>query len=312
MKCATGPAKYYLVHLVRQRTWRRTMSSVNWTFTVNNPRREPVFCEEMKYLIFGREVGQSGTPHLQGYVQLKSRKRLQSVKKLIGEGHFEISRGSAASNVRYCKKDGDYCEFGQLQRSSRETGGCHQEESCREILRMHKEKIPTDEIEDEYPSQYRAIQALAHRRYNHRTEAPKVLYLHGKSGVGKSYNTQRACEDASLSYYFRPPGEKWWPGYEQQNVVILEEFASCFTCTVFLVMCDRSPFIVEIKCGHVPFNSDFIIVISNEAPEEQYSGVKEKAPARHDAYLRRVSRAYNCTGRTHDQIYGVVSDFLKK
>jgi hypothetical protein len=49
------------------------------------------------------EVGENGTPHL----QLKSRRRLSSVKNLPGMArcHLETMRGTAQEASRYCEKD---------------------------------------------------------------------------------------------------------------------------------------------------------------------------------------------------------------
>lgn len=95
----------------------------NWCFTLNNYSPEDVdrlrslrsVYGDVTYLIFGREVGESGTPHLQGYIQLSKRKPLLQVKVLLGGNpHLEISRGTVQEAAEYCKKDGDFEEFGEV------------------------------------------------------------------------------------------------------------------------------------------------------------------------------------------------------
>lgn len=74
----------------------------NWCFTINNyndndmEKLETMFQHgHFNYLIFGQEVGFEGTEHLQGYVQLKKKMRLNQVKKFISSrAHLEVSRGS--------------------------------------------------------------------------------------------------------------------------------------------------------------------------------------------------------------------------
>lgn len=60
--------------------------------------------------IYGFEVGQCGTPHLQGYINLKNKKTLLSLKNHIGIDaiHYEKCKGSEKDNINYCKKDGKY------------------------------------------------------------------------------------------------------------------------------------------------------------------------------------------------------------
>ena len=60
---------------------------VYWCFTINNydleqiERLERVFEHEVSWYIFQEETGDEGTPHLQGTLKLKNRKRLTEMKK---------------------------------------------------------------------------------------------------------------------------------------------------------------------------------------------------------------------------------------
>lgn len=88
----------------------------NWCFTLNNftvadETRLQNLTNDVVYLIAGREVGPSGTPHLQGFVQFQSRKTLNQVIAIIGQCHCTITRSVLAS-IEYCKKDGDWFEIG--------------------------------------------------------------------------------------------------------------------------------------------------------------------------------------------------------
>lgn len=88
-------------------------------FTLNNYTEEDVarlerLGDSVRYLIAGREVGESGTPHLQGFVSLPTRKRLAQVKRLLGGNpHVEICRNVARS-IEYCKKEGNFFEVGEI------------------------------------------------------------------------------------------------------------------------------------------------------------------------------------------------------
>lgn len=94
----------------------------HWCFTLNNPT--PVDVEyidklgvssSVSYLVYGHEVGESGTPHLQGFVSFNERIRLQPAKAMISsQAHLECAKFPEKA-AEYCKKDGDFREFGKLE-----------------------------------------------------------------------------------------------------------------------------------------------------------------------------------------------------
>lgn len=91
--------------------------SKNWCFTINNYTEETVerllsLQSIAAYLIFGREVGEQGTPHLQGFVSFPSRKGLQTVSGYLGGAHCSIAKYISAS-IKYCKKEGNFTEIGE-------------------------------------------------------------------------------------------------------------------------------------------------------------------------------------------------------
>jgi len=86
-----------------------------WCFTLNNYgendvdklTREFTRVSAVKW-VFSKEVGDSGTPHLQGYVEFRNAKTLQGVKNIISQrAHVERARGTAEQNYGYCTKSKD-------------------------------------------------------------------------------------------------------------------------------------------------------------------------------------------------------------
>lgn len=95
-----------------------------WCFTLNNPTPEESTrlstlyndpSNHIQFLIYGRETGNNGTPHLQGYIHFSGRKTLSGVKAIVSDrAHIEMSRGTSNQAAEYCRKDGDFDEFGTL------------------------------------------------------------------------------------------------------------------------------------------------------------------------------------------------------
>ena len=94
-----------------------------WCFTLNNYSDPDVLrlralgeAPLIKYLVFGRETGEEGTPHLQGFVYFEAARTLLDTKLQLGGNRFhcEIARGTTEQAADYCKKDGEFEEFGTL------------------------------------------------------------------------------------------------------------------------------------------------------------------------------------------------------
>ena len=87
-----------------------------WVFTLNNYTeeefnsiREEFSSNSSKYSI-GREVGEEGTPHLQGYVELESKARFSYFKKIMPRAHIEKAKKNRATNITYTQKEGSYIQ----------------------------------------------------------------------------------------------------------------------------------------------------------------------------------------------------------
>lgn len=92
----------------------------HYVFTLNNYidddlNRLRAIAQTAEYLVFGKEVGANGTPHLQGYICFAQVKTFLQARNLIGiRAHIERKRGTVDEAADYCKKDGDFEEFGAL------------------------------------------------------------------------------------------------------------------------------------------------------------------------------------------------------
>nr|QIH29493.1 master replication initiator protein [Parsley severe stunt associated virus] len=75
-----------------------------WCFTLNNPTSQISLHETMKYLVYQKEIGEAGTVHYQGYVEMKKRTSLAGMKKLIPGSHLEKRKGSQSEARAYAMK----------------------------------------------------------------------------------------------------------------------------------------------------------------------------------------------------------------
>lgn len=124
-----------------------------WVFTLNNWTEEQSEIIESTFeqggykYIWGEEVGESGTPHLQGYLEHEKRFRPSQLK--FGDGlkwnqiHWEKRRGTRKQAIEYCQKDGQYKTNMTIQRRL--------VKMTRNVLRPNQREICDKYVEPEDP-----------------------------------------------------------------------------------------------------------------------------------------------------------------
>lgn len=132
-----------------------------WVFTLNNWNDAELTAildssDSYHYIVIGRERGDSGTPHLQGFFILQRRQRLTQVRRLPGlaRAHFEVSRGTPQQASDYCKKDGDFEERGQLPEAPEGQGKRSDWERLVEWLTNQEVPPSTTDVMRAFPSLY--------------------------------------------------------------------------------------------------------------------------------------------------------------
>lgn len=124
----------------------RDFKATAFCFTVNNYSADDIpklKLLEKKYLIVGRETGENGTPHLQGYVHFGKQVSAKRLRDVVPRAHIEKARGSPGQNRDYCSKGGDFEEDGDLP------GGQGKRNDLAKMWEMVKEGRSTKEIAEE-------------------------------------------------------------------------------------------------------------------------------------------------------------------
>lgn len=253
--------------------------SRDWCFTINNPTAEDdrnllVIQAHAAYYIYGKEVGEQGTPHYQGYIRFQHQRTLQGVKVLLPRAHLEPRRGTILQAIQYCEKDGDWVEWGDRPASSAETT----KQRWRRIIDL-AEKGELDTIKEDYPGMY-----LRYLEKLRSLAVPRPLILqelmnewwYGSTGTGKSSKLWRDYPD-----HYQKELNKWWCGYQGEDVVAIEEWAPKNECTAsFLkIWADRYPFTAQIKGGSLKkIRPKKIIVLSNYTIDQCFPATEDAEP----------------------------------
>ena len=278
----------------------RAPKSKHWCFTLNNYTQANVdrllaLRNSVAYLIFGRETGVSGTPHLQGFVSFRSKKTLQQVISTLGQCHCSIARYITQS-IEYCKKDGQFEEIGeppqekqQGRRSDLEDFKVAVKEGMTDMRQIREQfsnvyarcrAFVHDYVQDHLPivdmtnHPLRIWQAELNARLNLEPKEREIIFLVDTVGnTGKSW---------FFRYYERNHSESTQiilPGKKADMAYILKE-----NNRVVMFDCPRSKqgefiqydFLEEIKNGYVfsgkyeprfkRFKPPHVVVAMNEYP----------------------------------------------
>lgn len=228
------------------------------------------------YLVFGREVGESGTPHLQGYVHLKDAITFRALKSQLPSVHIERARGDGAQNRAYCTKDADFVEIGTLPVEKGKAG----KEAWALILRKAEEGDWTW-IKSEYPrvwiNTYSKLQSLRKPQLGVIDGDIMNEWWYGETGTGKS----RLAWEKYGSICYQKMLNKWWDGYDNEEVVIIEEWSpkNEVTASALKIWADRYPFAAQIKGGVLQkIRPRKIIVISNYRLSDCFPDSRDREP----------------------------------
>lgn len=266
----------------------RGRQSRRWCFTLNNfsggeldHLRSDSTESCFSFICFGKEVSGTGTPHLQGYFELKRKKTLGGCKRIDGlsRAHLEIAKGSATDNLEYCKKDGDFFRRGEPMD---DLGGSHS--------RLERIKVAIDggatmrDIADldfgsfcQYRRSFESYMSMVHRERSWKTV---VVVLYGGTGTGKTKFVNDMVDDRRTWWW---GGEgAWFDGYDGHEVAVFDDYSGQLEAgrgngdrgvipfRRLLRLLDRYPERVPIKGGQKNWAPRKIYFTSNDHPCSWY------------------------------------------
>lgn len=267
----------------------------NWCFTINNYDDAAIHqlrdlwnpegdCQ-IRYVCWGYEVAPAtNTKHLQGFVSFVKQLRFKAALALLPKGaHIEKTKGSPAQNRDYCSKDESkdpqvspaFEEYGTLP------GGAGTRTDLSGVVEMVRAgkrlRDVADSAGDVYVKYYRGIKALRTVLQPTSRNQPEVVYIWGVTRLGKTHFAKiEALEHYEEDeIYFKPAGE-WWPDYDQQPLVIFDDFTSKdMQLAEWNRVFNHIPHRVQFKGGNVPITFKSAYITSNFPPTMLWPNVSE-------------------------------------
>lgn len=253
------------------------MSSDNWCFTLNNYKEDDfdniLKNPNFKYVVVGREVGESGTPHLQGFLIYKNKCRFSAIKKILPQAHIEAARGDAYTAAKYCMKDENYKEAGERPAAR----AVKRKTEFTNVVDLAK-KGKYSELLQEYPGMYlRYYKTLRNigDLYDEPTQDLDKLdnyWYWGASGSGKSRTARQNFPGSYIKM-----ANKWWNGYRGQPTVIIDDVSPNHYALIddLKIWTDHYVCPVETKGGMINIRPKTIVVTSQYTPAEVFKSSED-------------------------------------
>lgn len=264
--------------------------SRDWCYTLNNYTAEEIErIDELQnvcqYSVYGKEVGESGTPHLQAYIYFANARTFSSIKKLLPDRcHIEKTKGTPKDASNYCKKgeqshaewhefkelgphfgqNADVTEFGELpEKQGKRTDLDNVRDVIRDTGKMSEVVLVAKSTQS-----VRMAQEIFKYHEVKRDWKPEVIWLHGPTGTGKS---ALAYEMLGPDCYTTMDTGKWWEGYDAHENVLIDDMRKDFLkFHQLLKLLDRYAYRIECKGGSRQFLAKKIVITSCYSPTEMF------------------------------------------
>ncbi len=183
-------------------------------------------------MIYNKEIGDEGTPHLQGYMCMKIKKRMTQMKTIMPTAHLEIKRGTVEQAIHYCKKPvadcmcehcvkarpqvADYTEYGDVPWEAHQAMRNKWDDWYALAKQQKLDEIPK-KILMRYYAAFKRIAQDNPEKPEDLTELGN-LWIQAPTGYGKSRYVRERFPD----YYDKAPN-KWFVGYRGEETLLLDD-----------------------------------------------------------------------------------------
>lgn len=306
----------------------KKVQSRNFCFTLNNYTDlevENVKKTKCRFIQFGKEIGEEGTPHLQGFVCFESAKTLSAVKKCLQTQrvHLEIARGNVEQNLAYTGKDGDIFRSGDPPKTQKEKGDM--EKDRWDTILSKAQDGDWAYLQSEHPHEYAMYeQKFIQLRATHLSRSVqsnqfrRSIWIYGPPGTGKSAFARVIADSVGAGLYVKGLN-KWFCGYADKittdsvtgqsihPTMLIEDVSPVSVLNhaqQYKVWTDIYGFTGETKGGIVSVSPTLVIVTSNYTIDQCFSGVDLPA-------IRRRFDVYRMDSSTPDPILEFNPDAIK-
>jgi len=251
--------------------------------------------DSVKYFKGQREIGEkTGKEHLQFFIDFDTAIYFTTVQKLLPPTtHIEQHKAKKKIDaVNYCCKEktriGEVLEFGEFVED-------RQQSKSAEFLDSIAGGLSNMELKEKYPTLYAqfGVDKIEKFRQDHfksqfgdKMRDIKITYIYGKARLGKTsyvYNKYPISEICRVTNYKVGTFEN----YQNQNVLVLDEFTGKLDITFVNNLLDRMPIDLPARYANRTACFTEVYIISNLSLNELYTDDQTKTPEVYNAFKER-------------------------
>ena len=298
---------------------KRDTRAMTWVCTWNNPDKTDTeffdslkTIEGIKYFIGQREKGEEcGTEHIQFYIEFEYARHFSTVQKLLPYGtHIEQRKGTKSQARKYCCKVetrvGEVYEHGEFIEERSRTDFVDMQEAI-------KNGMGELEFNETFPSQSARCQnfyqkfktLLLHDKFKRTRRDVVVTYIHGSTGIGKTRYVLDKYGDENV-YVVDDPKHPW-DFYDNQDVILFDEFRSQFTLSKMLRWLDIYPLVLPSRYNNKVACFTKIYLTSNIPLSQQYTNEQFTEPKSFEALKRKIHHIYDFDTRQSNIQCAIIS-----
>lgn len=265
------------------------MSHRTWMYTINNYTEQEIiqlkaFTANMHRCC--KEIGENGTPHLQGVITWTRTYRFGALKKLLPKAHWEPAKANDPEN--YCTKGEIIIDIKKNDQGQRT--------DLLDVAEAIKSGRSVREVAFNFPREYikfnrgiEKLKFLVDQDNNDTWYDTEVIVIIGPSGIGKS---RKVRELAGKNRIYNVPepinGSLWFDGYNGETKILLDDFYGWIKYHTLLQFLDGYPFQIPCKGGFVNRKWTTVYITSNNEIESWYKNIPNI-----QALLRRITSVIN-------------------
>lgn len=262
-----------------------------WVFTNNNytPSDTALYRSfsrlvrsELQFFVAAPEVGESETPHYQGFVQFTNKKSWKQVCVFLNEPGYVAKAIADKCAADYCQKEGDEgtIMFGVApisNKAARLKGSETNMLKWRAISDWaHSGQL--DKINEANPQEYiHCYRTLTEIATKHAPPPPSLdgpcgYWLYGRAGAGKTHWANKKFPDA-----YQKPCTQWWPHYDKQETVLMNDIDPDNGKKLggdIKIWADAYPYSGQIKGSNIMMRPKHFIVTSQYLPKQIWKDTK--------------------------------------